>query len=159
MSKESSTFSSTCGLCGAAFLLRLWVAVRLLGAGFAKFRDPSEAHGYSMDAYKTLMGNIAQVQADNTFMPLAMTKPYSLILPWVLISLGFWLLIGAGRQLGLFLAGATFLSLCVGVTALPDDTQSLYLGLHVGLCAAALAVSKYDCLSLDGLLGRFSKKN
>lgn len=146
--------SSNCALGAAAFLLRMWVALRLIFSGLAKFRVRGEDHAYSFDAYKELMATISESTAKNTFIPEFAANIYGTVLPWALIFVGVWTILGIGRFRALFFAGLTFLTLGLGVAALPDDDQALALGIHVAITAGALALSKYDCLSLDKLLGR-----
>lgn len=155
MAEKNETTCASCGHNAASFLLRLWIGLRLFFAGLEKFRAGSGVEAtYNMSNYKEKMGIIAQGVADNSFLPKALCNAYAFPLGFLLLIVGIWVLLGIAHRFSLLVAGLLFVSLAFGVMVLPDDTQSLYLGLHVAICAYALTLSKYDWLSLGWLLNR-----
>ncbi len=139
----------------ANLLLRLWVGLRLIGAGLDKFRagDGTSAT-FNLENYKTKTGAIAKLTADHGFLPQSLCDAYAQPLGYILIAAGLWAVVGLFLELGLLFAGFVVLSLGVGLATLPDDTEVVLIGIHVLIIAAALATSRHKSLSLDGLLFR-----
>jgi uncharacterized membrane protein YphA (DoxX/SURF4 family) len=139
----------------ANLLLRLWIALRLFFAGLDKFRSGSGTDAtFNLDNYEKKMGAIASLTHNNGFLPEAACNMYAKPLGYLLLVGGVWAAIGLFSRLGLFFCGLVFLSLGVGLATLPDDTEVLYIGMHVLIVAAALATNEHNKLSLDGLLFR-----
>ncbi len=72
----------------------------------------------------------------------------------VLLAVGAWVVVGLFTEFALLAAGLTVLSLGFGLAALPDDTEVVYIGIHVLVVAAALATCRNKGISLDGLFFR-----
>ena len=141
----------------AHLLLRLWVGLRLFMAGLDKFRSGNGAASeFTMDAYNKKMGAIVDLIAQNSF--LSMKTPdwafnlYRQYLGWALLIVGGMIIIGLFRRFSLFMGGVLLLMLSVGLMALPDDVESVRLGMQVGLCAFALITVKHDVFSLGFLI-------
>lgn len=152
--------SSPVALAFANLLLRLWVGLRLFMAGVDKFREGNgwgSAPGsvsFSMDNYAAKTGRIAKLMTENSFFPKEMCEMYAKSIGYVLLAVGVWVVVGLFTEVGLLLAGLTVLSLGLGLAALPDDTEVVYIGIHVLIIAAALATCKAKQISLDGLFFR-----
>ena len=136
-----------CALTGAYILLRLWLGLRLLGSGLEKFKVQGETK-YSLDAYKSFVGNTGGLITENTLMPGFAVNAFMWPLGFVMIATGLMILVGFLNRLALFVGGLIFVSLSVGMILLPDDDQVLGLGLYVGLFAAALALVKHNRLAI-----------
>lgn len=152
--QEKSNFA----LIFANLLLRLWIALRLIAAGVDKFRAGSGKDAtFSLQNYETKMANIAKLTYEKGFLPEKLCGLYAKPLGYILIVVGIWVLLGLFTELGLLAAGLTFLSLAIGLATLPDDTEVVLIGVHILIVAAALATSRANKISLDGLL--FRKRN
>ena len=139
----------------ANLLLRLWIGLRLVMAGLDKFRaGDGESTTWSLDNYATKTQRIADLTSSHGFLPKAMCDAYAKPLGYILIAAGAWAVIGLFLELGLLFAGFVVLSLGVGLATLPDDTEVVYIGIHVLIVAAALATSRHKSLSVDGLFFR-----
>ena len=154
----------SCSLAMANFLLRLWIGLRLFMAGVAKFRAGngfghphfsfSSANLLSLEnkdvgavslSWTNYLPNterIAKLMADNSMLPEFMCNAYAKSIGFVLLFVGAWVAVGIFQELGLFVAGLTVLSLGFGLASLPDDTEVVYIGVHILVVAAALATSK-----------------
>ena len=152
---ENNQEKSSYALIFANLLLRLWIALRLIAAGLDKFRAGSGKDAtFTLENYKTKMGNIAKLTYEKGFLPEKLCNLYAQPLGYILLGVGVWVLFGLFTELGLLAAGFTFLSLAIGLATLPDDTEVLYIGVHILIVAAALATSRANKISLDGLLFR-----
>jgi uncharacterized membrane protein YphA (DoxX/SURF4 family) len=160
MSAENNDNQKCCSssMAYANLILRLWVGLRLFMAGLDKFREGNgfKNVSFSMFNYNNKTERIAKLMADNSFLPEGMCYAYAKSIGFVLLAVGVWVTVGICTELGLLAAGLTFLSLGFGLAVLPDDTEVVYIGIHTLIVAAALATSKSNKFSLDGLFG--SKK-
>ncbi len=139
----------------ANLLLRLWIGLRLVMAGVDKFRagDGKDATFNTLN-YATKTQRIADLTATHGFIPQNLCDMYAKSIGYVLIAAGAWAVIGLFLELGLLFAGFVVLSLGVGLATLPDDTEVVYIGIHILIIAAALATSRHKSLSVDGLFFR-----
>jgi uncharacterized membrane protein YphA (DoxX/SURF4 family) len=157
MSDSSCSSTNRWDLALANLLLRLWIGLRLVFAGLDKFRAGSGADAtFNMENYEKKMAAIAKLTYNNGFLPENLCNLYAKPLGFLLLIAGVWAVIGLFSRLGLFFAGLVFLSLGVGLATLPDDTEVLYIGVHILIVAAALATNQHSMFSLDGLF--FGKK-
>ena len=157
MSDSSRSSSNHWDLALANLLLRLWIGLRLVFAGIDKFRYGSGADAtFNMENYEKKMAAIAKLTYNNGFLPENLCNLYAKPLGYLLLVAGVWAVLGLFGRLGLFFAGLVFLSLGVGLATLPDDTEVLFIGVHILIVAAALATNQHSKFSLDGLL--FGKK-
>jgi len=152
-SQEKSRFDFS--LASAHLLLRLWVSLRLFMAGLDKFRSGNGPDTtFSLENYDKKSTAIAKLMSTNSFLPEAMCNAYAHSIGYILVIVGIWVALGIFSSLGLLAAGFTVLSLGFGLAALPDDTEVVYIGIHILVVAAALATAKARQFSLDGLLFR-----
>ncbi len=156
---SDSSSSKCCGSLSYAFahlLLRLWVGMRLFMAGIDKFRwgnGPTVSFG--LENYSKKTGPLAKLMTDNSFMPQWACDAFAASIGYILVPVGIWVAIGICTEFGLLAAGLVFLSLGLGLAALPDDTEVVSnIGLSILIVAAALVTSKAKTFSLDGLLFR-----
>lgn len=152
MSDSSCSSSCRWDLAFANLLLRLWIGMRLFFAGLDKFRYGSgDDASFTMENYEKKMQAIANLTHNNGFLPQNLCDLYAKPLGFLLLIGGVWAVLGLFSRLGLFFCGLVFLSLGVGLATLPDDTEVLFIGVHVLIVAAALATNQHNKLSLDGL--------
>ncbi|MEM7387977.1 MAG: hypothetical protein AAF514_23830 [Verrucomicrobiota bacterium] len=140
--------------------LRLWIGFRLLFAGLDKFMDFKTGE-WSMEYYNNKMEAISGLIKENSLVlnnipGLGENSKliefffdlYSKSLGWGLLIIGATLILGIFTRLSLVAAGFLFLTLSIGLMMLPDDDGIAYLGIHVGLVAAALIMSRHSKLNL-----------
>lgn len=137
----------------AAFMLRLWIGMRLFFAGLDKFRVKGETT-FSMDAYKDNVQVIADTIAEFTPLTQQMCDLYAAPLGYLLVGIGVLVMLGLFTRLSLLAAGVMFVSLGVGLMLLPDDFEAVMIGIQVAITAFALSLWWHDRLSVDGVLGR-----
>lgn len=156
MSESESKSCSNLGLTFANLILRLWIGLRLFMAGVDKFRagDGAANTTFSMENYTAKTARIASLMAEHSFLPPNLCDMYAKSIGYVLLAVGAWVVVGLFTELALLLAGFTVLSLGFGLAALPDDTEVVYIGIHVLVVAAALATCRNKGISLDGLFFR-----
>ena len=141
-----------CSLAIANLLLRLWIGLRLFMAGVDKFRAGNGAGTtFNMENFHTKSGQIAKLMSENSFLPGWACNAYANTIGFILLAVGAWVVVGIFQELSLFAAGLTVLSLGFGLAALPDDTEVVYIGIHVLIIAAALATSKKSRRALAGM--------
>jgi hypothetical protein len=139
----------------ANLLLRLWIGLRLFMAGLDKFRaGDGKAVTFNIENYKTKTTRIATLTSEHGFLPDNLCNMYAQSIGYVLLLAGAWAVIGLFLEVGLFFAGLVVLSLGLGLATLPDDTEVVYIGIHVLVIAAALITSRHKAISLDGLFFR-----
>jgi thiosulfate dehydrogenase (quinone) large subunit len=140
----------------AHLILRLWVGLRLLWAGIDKMREKGGT-GFGVEFIEKSMAPIKDVMEQSAMLPKFSIGLYASTLPWVLLIVGAWAILGIATRLGLLAAGMVFVSLSVGLMALPDDNQVVMRGIEVAVTALALMTAHDNKWSLDGLL--FRKKS
>ena len=157
---SSSPASCRCELALANLLLRLWIGLRLFMAGLDKFRAGEGAEAtFSLENYDAKVGRIAQLTWEKGFLPEWMCKAYAMPVGYLLLIAGIWSVVGIFSRLGLFFAGLVFLSLGFGLATLPDDTEVLFIGMHILIVAAALYTTPHAKFSVDGLRGKLPSAN
>ena len=141
----------------AAFILRLWVGARLFFAGLDKFRSPTwdKASGdtYGTEWASTKMEAITGPILKNTPIPEFAVNLFGKMLPWTLLAVGLWIIVGLARKYSLLAGGLLFFGLGVGLMLLPDDFEAVQIGVSVAITAFALMVSQHDRISADGIIG------
>ena len=154
---SASSCSSSCrwDLAFANLLLRLWIGLRLVFAGLDKFRAGSGADTtFSLENYQNNKDAIAKLTYENGFLPETLCNLYAKPLGYLLLLGGVWAVLGLFSRLGVFFCGLLFLSLGLGLATLPDDTEVVYIGVHILVAAGALATNQHNKFSLDGLFFR-----
>jgi uncharacterized membrane protein YphA (DoxX/SURF4 family) len=89
-----------------------------------------------------------------TILPKWGVELFAQVLPFALLAIGAWVIIGLFTRLSLSAAGLLFVGLATGLMALPDDDQAVQRGIEVAITAFALITSSANTFSLDGLLFR-----
>ena len=146
MTSESPNPAGGGGERTAAFLLlRLFLGLRALMAGLEKFELGGS---YSLDNYTQSMGRMAAGITEASFLPLWATKPFALALGYILLALGVALLLGLKTRLALVLSGLVYVALAFGLMAVQEGEGVAWLGVHVGLVAAALLLVRHNRLAL-----------
>ena len=128
----------------AYLALRLYVGLQVLLAGVDKFMSDGQFGGIA--AYKANMMRMADGIAGGSLMSTWMTRPYALVLPWVLLLCGIAILAGIKNRIALFIAALTYVSLSIGLAMVREDVWQL--GIYLGLTVAALCLNKYNRFAL-----------
>lgn len=157
MASETNPRPLRCEIMFAAFMLRLWIGLRLLFAGLDKFRVSGETT-FSMEAYKRNVQAIADNIATYTPLSQQACDLYAAPLGYLLIGIGALVILGLFTRLSLLAAGLMFISLGVGLKLLPDDFEAVMIGIQVAITAFALSLWWHDRLSIDGIFTRRGKK-
>jgi thiosulfate dehydrogenase [quinone] large subunit len=128
-------------LTAAMLLLRLFLGLRALLAGWEKF----ELQGtYSFANYQQNMTRMATGITGASVLPLWATKGVALALGYILIALGVALLLGVKTRVSLFLMGLTYVGLAFGLMAVQESEGVAWIGVHLGLVTAALVLARHD---------------
>ena len=134
-----------CDYTAAFLLLRLFLGLRTLLAGVEKFEGQGT---YSFSNYYANMGRMAQGITGASFMPLWATKNFAHALGYLLIIFGLGLLLGMKTRLTLILTGLLYVGLSFGLMAVQESEGVAWLGMHVGLFAAALVLVQHNRYAL-----------
>jgi len=132
-------------LTGACLLLRLFLGLRLLLAGVEKFESKG---AYSAENYSANMTRMAEGITSASFLPLWMTRTFAHSLGYALLLVGTAVLLGIKPRVSFFLAGLLFVGLAFGLMAVQENEGVAWLGIHVGLCAGALALACHHRFAL-----------
>lgn len=126
----------------AAFLLLRWfLGLRTLLAGVDKF----ESGGlYSHAIYVKNMNHMALGITGASFLPLWMTKLFAGSLGYLLIALGVALILGIKTRITLALSGLVYLGLAFGLMAVQEEQGLAWMGIYMGLFAAALLLVRHN---------------
>jgi thiosulfate dehydrogenase [quinone] large subunit len=138
---QISTPESTGERTAAFLLLRLFLGLRTLLAGIEKFELKGE---YSFGHYYENMGRMAQGITSASFIPLWMSRSFAHSLGYALVIVGAALLLGVRTRTALVLAGLIYVGLSFGLMAVQESEGVAWLGIHVGLIAGALVLSRHD---------------
>jgi hypothetical protein len=126
----------------AFFLLQMFLGMRLLIAGAAKFNGPK---GLSFSHfYGQVMPALSQPFLEKTFLPGWMLKLYLGTLPYAEILIGTAILVAGRNRIPLVTAGALFLSLAFGQMLIGGHTTVADLAIHLVLTVVALLLVEED---------------
>src|SRR5580698_5280637 len=149
-----------------AFLaLRLWLGARALFVGIQKFAayksvavpliDPStgqpDASGvmvnvnvksYALANYAGIPAALRDKFAHDPLLPKFALVAFDRMLGPAFILTGIMLLIGLGTRLSLLVQALLFIALTVGLVLIDQNDGVAWLGIHVGLVAAALLLAQ-----------------
>jgi thiosulfate dehydrogenase [quinone] large subunit len=151
----------------AFLVLRLWLGVRALFVGIEKFGtyhsvaipliDPStgqpDASGvmvnvniksYAWANYAGMSEALRDKFAHEPLLPKFALTAFDRILGPAFILTGIMLLIGLGTRLSLLVQAALYIALTVGLVLIDQNDGVAYLGIHVGLVAAAFLLVQYN---------------
>ncbi len=130
----------------AAFLLlRVFLGLRTLLAGVEKFERQGT---YSFENYYANMGKMAEGITSASFLPLWATRNFAHPLGYVLIILGAALLLGVRTRIALILTGLVYVGLSFGLMAVQEGEGVAWLGVQIGLFAAALVLVRHNRFAL-----------
>lgn len=151
-----------------AFLaLRLWLGVRALCAGIQKYAayksvaipliDPStgqpDASGvmvnvsvksYALANYTGIPAGLRDKFAHDPLFPKFALVLFDRMLGPALILTGIMLIIGLGTRLSLIIQGLLFIALTMGLVLIDANDGVAYLGIHIGLVAAAFLLVEHN---------------
>lgn len=151
-----------------AFLsLRLWLGVRALFVGIEKFSayrsvavpliDPAtgqpDASGvmvnvnvksYALANYAGIPAALSDRFNHEPLFPKFVLVAFDRMLGPAFILTGIMLLIGLGTRLSLAAQGLLFIALTVGLVLIDQDAGVAYLGIHIGLVAAAFLLVEHN---------------
>ena len=151
-----------------AFLcLRLWLGARALFVGIQKFAayksvampliDPStgqpDASGvmvnvsvksYALSNYAGIPVALRDKFAHDPMFPKFALTLFDKMLGPAFILTGIMLIIGLGTRLSLLIQGLLFIALTIGLVLIDANDGVAYLGIHVGLVAAAFLLVQHN---------------
>ena len=170
----ASSSSASCGSCCCAqslayLLLRVGLGVLLLLYGVEKFKSPAPPYHYSFNYWHDTYNSEGQVEKSGKWVNVAkpvfefggfnnpavygekgvnflthVFKAYALALPYLMIAVGFFILIGFLNRISLLLGGGIWLSLAMGQMTLPDSATVQLLMNFTLYYVVALALVKYN---------------
>ena len=151
-----------------AFLsLRLWLGVRALFVGIQKYAayksvampliDPStgqpDASGvmvnvsvksYALSNYAGIPVGLRDKFAHDPMFPHFALTLFDRLLGPAFILTGIMLIIGLGTRVSLLIQGLLFIALTVGLVLIDANDGVAYLGIHIGLVAAAFLLAQHN---------------
>jgi len=151
-----------------AFLaLRLWLGVRALFVGIAKFGayksvampliDPAtgqpDASGvmvnvniksYALANYAGIPAALSDKFSHDPLFPKFALVAFDRMLGPAFILTGIMLLIGLGTRLSLIAQALLFIALTVGLVLIDQNDGVAYLGIHIGLVAGAFLLAEHN---------------
>ena len=139
----------------ACFLLRMWIGMRLMFAGLTKWKGTNEETGaieFKPEYGEGVKQGIIDQMAASTPLPKTMIEQYATFLPWALLGVGIWIIVGLFSRLALLSAGALILSLSLGLMLLPEDIEATFRGIEILVIALALVTVKHNILAVDNLI-------
>lgn len=158
-----------CGASLAYLLLRVLLGCLLLLAGVEKFKSTAKPYTYAWTNWHDKKNDAGEVVEYGKWQNVAkpvfefggfnntavygergvnflthVFKGYALMLPYAMIGVGLFILIGFLNRLSLFLGGGIWLSLAVGQMTLPDNSTVQMLVTYTLYYAVALALVKFN---------------
>jgi thiosulfate dehydrogenase [quinone] large subunit len=151
----------------AVWALRLWLGARALFVGIQKYAvyksvaqpliDPStgqpDASGvmvnvsvksYAWANYAGVPVGLRDKFAHDPMFPKFALTLFDKMLGPAFILTGIMLIIGLGTRLSLVIQGLLFIALTVGLVLIDANDGVAYLGIHIGLVAAAFLLAQYN---------------
>jgi thiosulfate dehydrogenase [quinone] large subunit len=151
----------------AFLVLRLWLGARALFVGIQKFAvyksvampliDPStgqpDASGvmvnvsvksYALAHYAGIPAGLRDKFAHDPLFPKFALTLFDRMLGPAFILTGIMLIIGLGTRLSLLIQGLLFIALTVGLVLIDQNDGVAYLGIHIGLVAAAFLLVQHN---------------
>lgn len=164
-SSTDSAPASPLGHIYGALLLRIWLSVRAIQTGVEKFAGTKSSDqvvsvgGVPNEEGLTAAGSLKYYALENYHgVPAALMKKfeseplmmkfalplYDKILGPALILLGITILLGIASRTSLFLLGLLYVSLTWGLILIKQDDGVSWLGIHIILVVAALALAQHN---------------
>jgi len=129
----------------AVLLLRLFLGLRAFLAGLEKFESGGN---YSFEIYYRNMARMATGITGASFLPLWATKTFAFSLGYLLMLLGTAVLLGLKPRISLTVMGLMWVGLSFGLMAVQENEGVAWLGVYVGLNAAALVLLRHNRFAL-----------
>jgi thiosulfate dehydrogenase [quinone] large subunit len=170
MNSNETSGSGDSGATWAFLTLRLWLGARALLAGVEKFSekitieqplrdasgapDPSGAvvevqqKVYGLAHYHAIPDALTTKLLQEPLLPQALTTAFLASLGYALIVLGAMLLLGICTRCALGLMGVLYTLLMAGLLLIHQEDGVAWLGIHAGLVAFALALSRHNRFTL-----------
>lgn len=168
--KKPCCDSNSLALVYGSLLARLWLGVRALQTGVEKFAKTIQvddaavkvdgvaneeglttvaaSKAYALDAYHGVPEALMKkFQAEPLMLKFALPL-YDKLLGPALLGLGVLILLGLFYRTSLFLLGLLYISLTWGLILIKQDDGVSWLGVHMILIVAALALAKHDRLAI-----------
>jgi thiosulfate dehydrogenase [quinone] large subunit len=147
MSDSTATPSQekSCEHAAAFLILRLFLGLRTFLAGVEKFE---KSGSYSFKNYYDNMGHMAQGITGASFLPLWSTRLFAHSIGYLLLVLGALILLGIKPRMTLLFTGLVYVGLSFGLMAVEENEGIAWLGIHIGLIAAALVLVRHARFSL-----------
>lgn len=138
----------------ACFLLRMWIGMRLLFAGLTKWKGSDEEGNviFKPEFGEKIQEGIVTQMSVATPLSTEMVKAYATYLPWALVIVGCWVIVGLFSRLSLLAAGGLILSLSFGLMLMPEDIEATFRGIEIMVIALALVTVKHNILAVDNLI-------
>ena len=151
----------------AFWALRLWLGFRALFVGIQKYAayksvampliDPStgqpDASGvmvnvrvksYALANYAGMPASLSDKFAHDPLFPKFALTLFDRMLGPAFILTGIMLIIGLGTRLSLLIQGLLFIALTIGLVLIDANDGVAYLGIHIGLVAAAFLLVQHN---------------
>ena len=151
----------------AFLVLRIWLAVRALFIGIEKYSsyrsvampliDPStgqpDASGvmvnvsvksYALANYAGIPVGLRDKFAHDPMFPKFALTLFDRMLGPAFILTGLMLIVGLGTRVSLLIQGLLFIALTVGLVLIDANDGVAYLGIHIGLVAAAFMLVQHN---------------
>lgn len=151
----------------AFWALRLWLGARALFVGIQKYAayksvatpliDPTtgqpDASGvminvsvksYALANYAGIPSSLRDKFLHDPLFPKFALTVFDRLLGPAFILTGIMLIIGLGTRLSLLVQGLLFIALTVGLVLIDANDGVAYLGIHIGLVAAAFMLARYN---------------
>ena len=171
MNSDTDSKPDTLALTYAAWLTRLWLAVRAIQTGVEKFAGKVSSEqvvnidgapndydltastaekAYSLSNYHGVPAALYEKFAGEPLIPGFFLKFYDMVLGPALLILGFAILLGIASRTALFLLGALYISLTWGLILLgePGNAGVAWLAAHMILIVFGLQLSRHNKLCL-----------
>jgi len=153
------------GLTLGMLTLRIWLAIRAIQTGIEKFAgmaqvskpvaidgaenaygltEAATAKAYAISNYQGVPGPLYEKFAGEPLIPGWGLDLYNIILGPALLILGFTLLVGIATRYTLFAMGLLYTSLTFGLILIKQDAGIAWLGTHIIMIAAALALANHN---------------
>jgi thiosulfate dehydrogenase [quinone] large subunit len=158
--------TSSLSLTYAFWTLRLWLGLRAVITGLEKFstkitvQQPLlDANGvpdssgavveveqkiYGLSHYHAIPQSLQDKFANEPLLPAFFTTPFYAVLGYALLLFGVALLVGVRTREALLGMGVLYSVLTVGLILIGQDQGVAWLGVHLLLVVAALALAQYN---------------
>ena len=168
-STSSASSGCSCGQSLAYLVLRVGLGLMLILIGVEKFKSPESPYSYSWTNWHDKTNDAGEVVAFGKWLNVAkpvfeyggfnntavygestvnmfshVFKGYALALPYAMILVGFFILIGFLNRISLFLGAGIWLSMALGQMTLIDNGTVQMLMNYTMYYVIALALVKYN---------------